>query len=1513
MTLNSYRNNPEFPDRYVRSKNWAKILPKRGRPIQAAELTEIQSLVQDNLKQGFDTLFTNGTPIKGLRATIASRDITTVTVSISNGQIYIEGLILDVQGTNLTIPIDDIYDISISVTESVVTEEEDPSLRDPIRGAFVLGTPGAARLTWTTSINFSAENTIQANSFAIAQVVNGIIIQKELNPFYEVEKLMSSFIFERSGNFCVNGLVTSSLGLQRRSSSNITRFEQLQSDLTSATNEQQAALSNAISFQQLVNALTQQVQEAQIQASISPTAANNATLSNLQNQLSSAQNNFNNFSNELVSAQLNLDNTQNTLNNAQTLLTDQQILSISPGVAYVEGYRVAINSPTRVFIPQSLPTASVEAATFTFRGLVSQSLRQYSMSTGNTTIQTIDQYTSLEISLTDIQVNPNASTILSTNSFDISIFYRINQPTLLSDIISTFINDVNNITTTNPNITYTLKDSESASNPIINLDINGNTITQQIIKELLNNYITITAPTTSSILFSATNFTLDATSIIINNSSKLYNTADDSLVNSISNLLVNINNQPLSQPISNSTYQLGFRPVIKVNRLIASLQTTQTIIRSQNDLADTLSDDSIVQILEVRQTVANSNNITVFSPANYSLINQSQIQWRPGTLQPTIGTSYQVTFIHSEPLVENTDYTLNTSTDTIEFIGQTPAPNTAFTVDYTYSLAKAGIIILDKDGRINYLLSAAARNPVIPAIPSSRLGIASFTLYSNRVEINQLDCRRQTVEDLYNLSERIRLNTKNNQQLKLDIKTLNQAIALGDDPIGVYTDAITDVSRIDTDLTDASIVPGVQGYMTDYNYEEDEIVKLNTGTNASIVKNELGVDSYAILPYTEVPFLNQPRSTKTLEVPVFPTTINKRARLYCESRYIFRNLGSSNISPCDPITRAGTFFTAQVDNREFIQDIVTNVRTIIGPYGQQVMDAIQTGNPITVPNTQNQDDFIVKAFNDIKAADLTLDLHAEGLPAGIPGFKLFLNGDAYTNYTLTAGTGASYSINPNSTLLGFNEVLGIDGFTVKTDGTVDLRIHLPDTLPTGTHTIEIKQENRGYCKTNIHVFNNLMTHMTLTPLRAWNAIPITTSASEFQATFPSDVFSEDLSRLGIDPTLGVEVIDNTVSIETTIEASYPDKHYTVNQTFVPSEDYFLTSINLKIASQPTGNQDELFIALTDANTDIPLRQIRSIATSPNYNVTALSLNNPGLYTKFSFTTPQQIIKDRKYNIGLESYLPQNQSDNFFVYSAVADEVDISSNSIIGEQLFLDGDLFLSPDGSSLNIADKEDLTMELFRADFQNQAMINLGLYTGIQPTNYFCINTRDIIPIGTDIIYEYRPADSNNSYIAFKPNSVICLDSPLAGIEIRAQLLSNFSNLSPMLLLNKASISLYNNLGFSSVISRPITWPTIYFRVTITIDYIQPAGTNIQVYYSPTRGFAWENPEWIELTLQANSIILLDQDLQIYRATYFIDEGTNPFYILAEERRRFRWRIDLTGDVNNISPLIKNVQSYVE
>lgn len=1513
MTLNTYRNNPDYPDRYSRNKGWRKILPIQGRPVQAAELTEIQSILQDNIKQGFDTLFRNGSPINGLRATIASRNFDNVQVSISDGQIYIEGTILDIVGTTLTIPTDDIYNIVVIVTETINTEEEDATLRDPIKGGFTLGTPGAARLIWSTSLAFNPTNTIINNSYAIAQVVNGVILQKDLNPFYEIERIISQFIYERSGNFCVTGLNTSSLGLNRRSASNVSRYEELQSAVQSSEADRQNALANLVTFQNLVNELTQQVSEAQVQASIAPTAQNNSTLASLQNQLSNASSQFSNFSNQLAVSQQSLDIANSTLNNAEDLLTDQQIISISPGTAYIEGYRVSINSPYRLFIPQSLPTSSVEAATFTFRGFVSQSLRSFSLSSGTTSLQTTEQYIQVVLDFNNIQTNPNVNPILNTRNINIRFILRLNDPTDINTIVSDIRNSLNSSSLDNNNITYEIFDNEASGTSSITLDANGNFLTKTIIKSILSQYIETTTPDISSLLFSATNFTLDATQININISSKVYLKADDSLVNNVSNVTVNLPSQTLSEPISNSTYQLGFRPVQKINRLIANLQATVTITRNENSLEDTLNEDSVVRILQVTQTIGNIVN--TFSSANY-ITTQSGIQWRAGANNiPVNGTAYQVVFIYTEPLAENTDFILNTTTDTIEFIGRTPAINDIFTVDYSFSLSKAGVITIDKNGIINYALSAAAKNPTIPSVPDSQLPITSFILSSNNIELSQLDCRRQTVADLYDLSEKVRQNTINNQILKADISTLNNAVAEGNNPIGVFTDALVNLSKLDLRQTTASIIPGVQAFMANYFRNEQTSNYIASNTTATIINSQLGTPLYAILPYTEVKFFSQPRSTKIREIKTIPSSINKRGRLYVNTPYIFLTDESidtyegttipkttTKLSPCDSITRAGNFFISNNDQSDLIQNITTNVRNILGPYATSIIQSFETGTPTILSNTNEEGNFLAKAYNDYRVRPIQIELKAEGLPAGINSFKVYINGEQWYNYTLRSGTPA--------TIIGGV----INGFGIKADGTAEIALTLPPQLPTGTHSIEIKKEGAGYCKTNIHCFNNLLTHLVLTPLKAWNATPITTSASEPKALIPADVFSEDLNLLGIDPSLNINVIDNTISFANTDETAFPNKHFTVNQTFIPNEDYFITRVDLKINSAPIGVENELNIFLLDTNQEIPLRQIRAATNSPiTYNLTTLSNGNEGSYTSFNFPIPAYIKRQTRYSIGLESYLEPFSNSNFAVYSAVADDIDISTNSIIGEQLFIDGQLFTSPDGSSLNIEKKEDLTMDLYRANFINEAILDLGSYSTTGGINFFAYNTRDIIPIGTDLIYEYQVHGSTN-WISFNPNTVICLALRAAGLNIRCTLLSNFKNLTPMVLIEGSSITMYNTSNLSTVISKQVVYPTPYTKITIILDYIKPAGTNIEIFYSPNDGFTYQGTEWLSISEVPNSTIILDPILQIYRTTYFLDEGDNNIYHFNfDERVKFRYRLDLEPSTIGVSPLIKNIQTYVE
>jgi glycyl-tRNA synthetase (class II) len=194
---------------------------------------------------------------------------------------------------------------------------------------------------------------------------------------------------------------------------------------------------------------------------------------------------------------------------------------------------------------------------------------------------------------------------------------------------------------------------------------------------------------------------------------------------------------------------------------------------------------------------------------------------------------------------------------------------------------------------------------------------------------------------------------------------------------------------------------------------------------------------------------------------------------------------------------------------------------------------------------------------------------------------------------------------------------------------------------------------------------------------------------------------------------------------------------------------------------------------------------------------------------------------------------------------------------------------------------------------------------------NFFCYNTLDIVPLGTSISYEYQITGSS-TWIPFNSNTVVCLNLDAPSIEIRATLYSNFNTLTPSLLLKGASITMYNSLNTSTVISKQVEYPEPYKKITIIIDYIKPSNTNINVYYSPNDGYSYQGVEWKPLNILPNSTIILDPALQIYRSTYYLEEASYT-YINLDQRVKFRYKLDITPTLTGISPLIKNIQTYVE
>ena len=96
--IKSLINSNDYYNRYDKDKHWDHIGVLVGRATQAAEINEIQSLLEEKIKRVSQTLYENVTIINGCGIYWNSS-----TVALKAGQIFIDGLVYDVEAKNLTL------------------------------------------------------------------------------------------------------------------------------------------------------------------------------------------------------------------------------------------------------------------------------------------------------------------------------------------------------------------------------------------------------------------------------------------------------------------------------------------------------------------------------------------------------------------------------------------------------------------------------------------------------------------------------------------------------------------------------------------------------------------------------------------------------------------------------------------------------------------------------------------------------------------------------------------------------------------------------------------------------------------------------------------------------------------------------------------------------------------------------------------------------------------------------------------------------------------------------------------------------------------------------------------------------------------------------------------------------------------------------------------------------------------------------------------------------------------
>lgn len=154
------------------------VMFRAARGLQSAELNEQQSILAHAIKGIGDAILSDGSVQRGGDVVI-NPDTGATTCGAT--AIYLRGRVRDVPEKQLTIPTVGTAELGVWLSETIVTEIEDPSLRDPAEGTRNYDEGGAARLRIACVWGLSTDNAT-GNFYKVYDIEDGSLRRKHAPP-----------------------------------------------------------------------------------------------------------------------------------------------------------------------------------------------------------------------------------------------------------------------------------------------------------------------------------------------------------------------------------------------------------------------------------------------------------------------------------------------------------------------------------------------------------------------------------------------------------------------------------------------------------------------------------------------------------------------------------------------------------------------------------------------------------------------------------------------------------------------------------------------------------------------------------------------------------------------------------------------------------------------------------------------------------------------------------------------------------------------------------------------------------------------------------------------------------------------------------------------------------------------------------------------------------------------------------------------------------------------------------
>ena len=187
-----------YHDRFDPNKSRNKVLFRPDRPLQQAELNELQSIAEHNLRRLGDSIFVDGAIQTGMAFSFNKEG---GTITIEDGLIYLSGKVRPFYKQSITFTGEGTEKIGVRVVKRIIDHNEDPTLLDQTQGVESHLSAGADRLEEFVELTHNDNSTPTIYEF----VDGNLFIEPDRPEFSLINDILAQRTHEESGSYQVEG------------------------------------------------------------------------------------------------------------------------------------------------------------------------------------------------------------------------------------------------------------------------------------------------------------------------------------------------------------------------------------------------------------------------------------------------------------------------------------------------------------------------------------------------------------------------------------------------------------------------------------------------------------------------------------------------------------------------------------------------------------------------------------------------------------------------------------------------------------------------------------------------------------------------------------------------------------------------------------------------------------------------------------------------------------------------------------------------------------------------------------------------------------------------------------------------------------------------------------------------------------------------------------------------------------------------------------------------------------